>query len=235
MPSRMDKYRDYEKNVRKRTTRNQGLYKTIYDEVEYTNVEGISIIEKDEKIDINKVKELIDSANISKPLKRSVPVKEKIEPIIEDYEEKNYDIRDILSKAKNDRPEKESNNTQYDILKGINLDSNYKAPQSLSDEDLKQMIEKITNNSKSNTGDLLDDLITDSDDGLKESIQKQITEEINLNEIDRSFYTSSLGFTNSDFEDLKELKDDIKKNKLLTKVLLFILLVILCVGIMFFI
>lgn len=237
MPSRMDRYYGSEEDTKKRTNRNQDLYKTIYDEVEYTNVEGISIIEKNEKIDINKIRELIGTTNETK--KRVIEAKnEEFNPVVEDYEEKNYDIRDILDKAKSERPEKEAGNTQYDILKGISLNDNCKVPQSLSDEDLKKMIETITNNSKINqTGDLLDDLKTIHDCDMQTLVEEQMElgKTGNINDIDKSFYTSSLGFTTDDFENLKEIKDDIKKNNFLTKALLFVLLVILLVGILFFI
>lgn len=235
MPSRMDRYYDSGCTTKNRTSRNQELYKTIYDDVEYSNVEGISIIEKNENIDIGKIKELINSTNDTK--KRIIEQKkETFNPVIEDYEERNYDINEVLTKAKTERTEEEKNTTQYDILKGINLNSNLKVPQSLSDEELKNMIESITNNSKINqTGDLLDDLKTIHTQSITQAIDEQCEKDntVNLNNIDKSFYTSSLGFTSNDFDDLKEIKNDIKKNSLLTKILLFVLLVILVVGIMF--
>ena len=237
MPSRMDKYSDYDQDSSKRANRNQELYKTIYDEVEYTNVEGISIIEKNEKLDISKIRELIESSS-ELPRKVVEAKKEEFNPIIEDYEEKNYDIRDILDKAKSERPEKDNSNTQYDILKGLNLNENCKVPQSLTDEDLKKMIETITNNSKTNqTGDLLDDMKTIHDTELQTLVNEQLEldQTNNLSNMDKSFYTSSLGFKTDDFEQLKEMKDDIKRNNLLTKLLLFVLLVILVVAIMFLI
>ena len=48
MPSRMERY--YNPPEKKsRASKNKELYRTIYDEVEYSNVEGISVIEKNEK------------------------------------------------------------------------------------------------------------------------------------------------------------------------------------------
>jgi len=230
MPSRMDRYYKNEYNTRKRTVRNQDLYKSIYEDVEYSNVEGISIIEKNEKIDIAKIKELIDSSNQEK---KSRVIEKKIVPIPEINEgieeNKNYDIRDILNKAKNERPEIERNNTQYDILKSIRLNEELQAPQSLSDNDLKQMIDKITNNSKiSQTSDLLDELKTIHEPLKGFSEPKEEKEP----EIDQTFFTSSLSFSNEDFE---EIKEDIKTNNTLTKVLIFILSVIIVTGLLFLI
>ena len=52
-------------------------------------------------------------------------------------------------------------------------------------------------------------------------------------EIDKSFYTNSLSFTQSDFDDFNDLKEDVESNKLLIRVLLAIVAVALVVGILF--
>jgi len=234
MPSRMEKYYQGGTSVKRRSDKNQDLYRTIYEEGEYTNVEGISIIEKNEKIDIEKIRELIGS-NKQEEKPREIK-KTTYEPMYqEEEEEKNYDIKDVLNKAKSERPETENkfSNTQYNILKNIHLDNNLQAPPTVDDDDLKSMIEAITINSKlGETGDLLDDLKTIHVSNLKEEIEEK--EEVPKDsEIDRSFFTSSLGFTNDDFEDLKEMKDSLKTNNILTKILLFILLVVIVTGVMF--
>ena len=228
MPSRMEKY--YES--KSRAIKNKDLYRTIYDEVEYTNVEGISVIEKNEKIDIEKIKELINGTNnVNKPKEYK---KEDIKPLVEEIEEqKNYDIRDVLNKAKSERTDRDSkySKTNYNILNESNLNTD------VTSDQLKDMIETISNNSKNSyTSDLLDDLKSICDPNLKSKIKEQ--EENNdlqntkliQDNIDKSFFTSSMDFSSEDFEDLKEIKENIKKNNLLTKVLLFILLVIIVTG-----
>ena len=228
MPSRMEKY--YES--KSRAIKNKDLYRTIYDEVEYTNVEGISVIEKNEKIDIEKIKELIKGTNNDNKPKEYK--KEDIKLIVEEIEEqKNYDIRDVLNKAKSERTDRDSkySKTNYNILSESNLNTN------VTSDQLKDMIETISNNSKNSyTSDLLDDLKSICDPNLKSKIKEQ--EENNdlqntkliQDNIDKSFFTSSMDFSSEDFEDLKEIKENIKKNNLLTKVLLFILLVIIVTG-----
>lgn len=228
MPTRMERY--YKSNeVKSRTAKNQDLYRTIYDDAEYSNVEGISVIEKNEKIDINMIRELINGTNdIAKHKPNRIEKKEPI--IVEENNHKNYDIMDVLSKAKNERTTKERKitDTQYNILKNINLNDDVKVPSELGEDDLKNMIETISNNSKNGyTTNLLDDLVTIHDSNLKEEIKEEEMQ------VDKSFYTSSLGFTSDDFEDIKEMKKDIKKNSILTKVLLFVLLVVIVTGIMF--
>lgn len=228
----MEKYYKGGTSVKSRSDRNQDLYRTIYEEGEYTNVEGISIIEKNEKIDIEKIRELIGSAKQEeKPKEKTKPVYEPMYQ--EEEEEKSYDIKYVLDKAKSERPEVENkfSNTQYNILKNIHLDDQLQAPSTVDDNDLKSMIEAITTNSKlGETGDLLDDLKTIHAPELKNQIEEKEEKEP---EIDRSFFTSSLGFTSDDFEDLKEMKDSLKTNNLLTKILLFILLVVIITGVMF--
>ena len=240
MPSRMEKY--YE--TKSRTTKNKELYRTMYDEVEYTNVEGISVIEKNEKIDIEKIKELINGTNnVNKPKEYK---KEEIKPLVEEIEEqKNYDIRDVLNKAKSERTDKDSrySNIKYNVLKNIDLNSDTKVPDNVDEEQLKNMIEAISNNSKGElTSDLLDDLKSICDPNLKSEVKAEINKEDRIQEtqlqntkliqdnLDKSFFTSSMDFSSEDFEDLKE---NIKKNNFLTKILLFILLVIIITGVLF--
>ena len=239
MPSRMEKY--YE--MKSRTVKNKELYRTIYDEAEYTNVEGISVIEKNEKIDIEKIKELINGTNnVNKPKEYK---KEEIKPLVEEIEEqKNYDIRDVLDKAKSERTDRDSrySNIQYNVLKNIDLNSNTKVPDNVNEEQLKSMIEAISNNSKNDyTSDLLDDLKSICDPNLKNQVKEEINNEdtqlqntkLIQENLDKSFFTSSMDFSSEDFEDLKEIKENIKKNNLLTKILLFILLVIIITGVLF--
>jgi len=231
MPSRMEKY--YKSNdVKSRAARNQDLYKSIYEEAEYSNVEGISIIEKDEKIDLNKIYELIKNTKKEENIKEYVPKKYEEPEIVE--EDKNYDILDILNKAKNERIDNESSNTQYDILKNIDLKNSYKAP-NLDDDELKVMIEAVSMNSKNDmTTNLLDDLRTIHDNSLIEELDLTDSneEESPITNIDKSFYTSSLSFTDDDFE---EIKDSIKKNNNLTKILIAILSIIIISGLIFII
>ena len=46
MASRMEKYHSNASNVGKRSVRNEGLYKDIYENKEYSNIENIAVMEK---------------------------------------------------------------------------------------------------------------------------------------------------------------------------------------------
>lgn len=234
MKSRMDKYFDTTE-TKARTAKNQQLYRTIYDEAEYSNVEGISVIEKNEKIDLDMIRDLINKNNT---LTR---VKEEPEPLVIDNEEdtvdteKSYDIRDVLNKAKDNRaPDSRMMDTQYNILKNINLNENINAPENVKEEDLKDMIEAISNNSKGYTTNLLDDLKSIYDPTMHDKIEQKIEETQPMqNTIDTSFYTSSMGFKKEDFESSKQAEDDVEQNSTLTKILIAILCSIIAFGIIF--
>lgn len=236
----MDKYYETE-TPKARTAKNQSLYRTIYEEVEYSNVEGISIIEKNEKIDMDMIKELINRTNDLN--KEKVIVRPKTQEVYREEEiddNRSYDIRDILSKAKDNRvvDNKRISDTQYNILKGININEAMKAPEEVKTEDLKDMIEAISNNSKGYTMNLLDDLRSIYDPTMQEKIEEKLEEEkpvFEKEELDKSFFTNSMGFDEDDFEDLRQIKDDVKKNNILTKILIVILSIIILVGIGFLI
>jgi len=234
----MDKYYD-SNNTKARTAKNESLYRTIYEETEYSNVEGISVIEKNEKINMDMIKDLINRSNDLN--KEKTLVRPKTIEIIEedDFEDnKSYDIRDVLSKAKDSRTNdnKKIFDTQYNILKGINIEEQMNVPKDVETEDLKEMIEAISANSKGYTMNLLDDLRSIYDPTMHEKIEEKLeeTKETPIKEeLDKSFYTSSMGFSDDDFEDLKQIKDDVKTNNILTKILIVILVLIILVGLGF--
>ena len=241
MASRMERY--YKSSeIKTRSDKNKELYRTIYDEVEYSNVEGISVIEKNEKIDLEMIKELINGSKEKKEIK--TPRQEKVQTVIEmPVEEKNYDICEILDRAKSERSDKERKifDTQYNVLKNPNF-SEESNSEKLDENKLKSMIVAISYNSKrAQTTHLLDDLKTIHDPSVQQEVEAKIEQEekgfhntraISAN-IDKSFFTSSLDLTSADFEDLKEIKENVRKNNILTKVLLFVLSVIVVTGIIF--
>lgn len=248
MKTRMEKYHNLNTDTKKRTRINESLYREIYEDIDYTNIEGVAPIEKTNEIDIMKIKDLLKSHiesndNVSRQIvKKSEPVKIVTR---EPEEEKVYDIRDILTKAKDERePDDEPRslkNTQYDILKGLNIK---KYEEDIDDKELKDLINTITNTSLLNKlGDkelslnMLSELqslnntsISDlsSVRNLLEETNKVTKEELK-EEIDKSFYTSSLNFKNEDFDELKDINVSLKRSNTLIKVVLTILFLIIIV------
>ncbi len=199
--------------------------------------------------------------NTRKPITLDFP---KDENEIQLDETKEYDINAILEKARENKTvnyEKERlkkiRDTQYDILKSLDL-SNKKdeleeeKEKTDEEEKLMTLINTITlneQNSKQNELDPLDlfqDLKGSEDtqvlDGLKEDIQKNInTDKIKKvvkdevqKEIDKSFYTKSLNLSQTDFDDFKDLQDDVKSNKILVIILTIIIIIAFLFGIFLF-
>lgn len=246
MPSRMEKYYNGSQNKPSRATRNTELYRNLYDVKEYTNVEGIATIEKKDEIDLSKIQELLKAHEEIKQDKKPIVKRQivRIEEEPEVGEEKNYDIMDVLNKAKDeyttDNKSRSLKNTQYNILKNINI------KEAQDEESLKDLIHTITNTSVLNklgdrdlSLDLLEELKSDgntmigakgSNEIFKNEIEKNKEDDEN---IDKSFYTSSLSFGEKDFEQLDDIKSSLKKNNVLITILVFFFLVLVITGILF--
>ena len=126
MSSRMERYYKPSKEVTRRTDMNRELYHKIYETNEYSNIEGIATLDTSNEIDITKVKKMLQNREDYKKQKdlRSILYKEK-ENVVEvkneePEEEKNYDISEILNKAKSEKKPDDKyrslGNTNYDIL-----------------------------------------------------------------------------------------------------------------------
>lgn len=261
MASRMDRYYRNQKNTYRRSERNRSLYQEIYDNSSYSNIEGIATIEKTNEVDITKIKNMLKNREeyqkqrgFRQAIKKTEPPK-NIEQIATLDEEKNYDIRDILDKAKVNKKIDNSyhsiNNTNYNILKNIKTFDSYEEEE--ESERLKDLINTITNTSLLNqmgdkdlSLDLLDDLKSDDDDtiieskdsvkALLEQAKMEAKKEVKNNvpvELDKSFFTSSLNFGEDDFEQISNLNKKLKKNTVLIRILILLIIIAVTIGIIF--
>ncbi len=248
MASRMDRYHQREE----RSVRNEELYKSIENLGNYTNIEGVIAIDKTNEIDITRVKAMLKSREeyqkgkqyrqlVSEEEPEEEPVPEEVE------EEKNYDIRDVLTKAKDTRTEPIED---YRVLKNVNYDVAEKiSPRKLQKEEVtKELVESVTipkpdlTDAKEEEAGLFDSLKSDTmvgdpssikkiieeakEEEQKQAEEKRLEESNNLGNIDTTFFTSSLGFKDSDFEDLKNLGENIKKHNVLLRVLIVCLVLV---------
>jgi len=255
MASRMDRYHKSELVTSGRSSKNKSLYEQIRDLDSYSNIEGVATIEKTNEIDISKVQEMIKNReNYKKQKQLRTILKEEQEELekIEEVEEitKNYDIRDLLSKVKEEPIDENKSRSlrqdQYEVLKSLNTRGKSKQIEVEEEEkELKELLNTIASTralsdlTSADVG-LLDDLKSDTMVGDAASIKKILDdekerkiEETNI-EIDKSFYTSSLGFTQSDFEELKDMNHKIKKGNKFIIVLLVVLILLIGAGITFF-
>jgi hypothetical protein len=256
----MDRYYNDSYESNNRSDKNQDLYRKIYEDGGYSNIEGIANIEKTNEIDISKIKELLKSREeyqhrkkYQQLLNNNEDYPRFEEPTLED-EEKNYDLNDILSKAHDERNSNDESyhslrNTQYNILKSIKVDSDQHVNPVENDEELKELINTITSTSMLNklgdkelSLDILDELKSSGDtiiEGsaaaaniLKKAKDEDEEDTTDSIPIDKSFFTNGLKIKDDDFEDvdLKDINTNLKKNNKLIKTILIILGIVIVVG-----
>lgn len=253
--SRMDRY--YENNYaeKKRSRMNQDLYRSIYKSDEYSNIEGIATMDKTNEIDISKIRGMLKSREEYNSQKAYRDLFKKTEEVlpqndnINEEEYKNYDIRDILEKVKQEKQADEKyrsiDNTNYNLLKELKIQDRKREIEE-NEEELKELINTITNTSVLNKmGDqelslgLLGDLkSTDNTISDSKSIKK-ILEEAKSKELEEtntnSFYTKGLNFSKKDLESYEvSMIDKRRKRNIKIVVACIILMVAIAIGIMIY-
>jgi len=248
MPSRMERYYKSGSKTPNRSERNERLYRDIYDHAAYSNIEGVAHLNRTNEVDITKIKNMLknrEQYQQQKELRNIVTTKvQEKEPEVSILdEEKNYDIRDILNKAKVNRP----TDNQYHRLEDTEYFKKLKQEKE-NPKDLRDMIDTIQNTSLYNqmedkelSLDMFEDLksenntIIESKDAIQSLLEEAKKEEQKKQEekieMDHSFYTSSLGFAEDDFEQIADLNHNIKKNNFWIKTLVFLLLIVVAVFI----
>ncbi len=236
MPSRMERYHDSDNVSSSRIQKNKSLYEQIYEEKEYTNVEGIAKTPVAGSVDIAKIREMINNRETKKVReKKEYPELQMVEDEYDDP--KNYDIKDVLSKAKDERKIENNNyhslkNVELDILKKLNIKKNEEEAQ--DQEEIKELFNTITNTSMLNklgdkelSLDLLDELksndntVIESSETIRNILDQTKEEPEAEQEMDKSFYTKSMNLE-EDLEPLMNDDDNIRENKKLFKVFIII-------------
>ena len=253
MASRMERFHNEDNVVGTRVKRNKDLYKHIYDDEIYSNIEGVFETNSN-TVNINKLKETIEKHEKQNKKKKQL-VKRDINLNIQSYEEddyteENYDINDLLNKAKEEKVEDEIDRyrslkiEEYELLKKIK-EKNKKFNIREKDQEIKDELMNTRQLTKEELEqiedselciDLFEDLQNNSIGGESEKSIKELIEEAREDDVedsiqDESFNTASLKISKKDFENTIEL-DNIKvvkkKNKLL--ILLYIVLILVVVG-----
>ena len=240
MSTRMEKY--YKNSANTRSARNKELYDDIYTDVKYTNIEGVASITNANEIDITKIKEMLQNRENyqkqrqfrkitgEKEEEKQIPVT-KVKPI----EQRNYDIRDVLIKAKEnkepDDKERVLKSPQIDVLKNLNIKPKKEED---TEEELKDLIHTITNTSMLNKlkdVDLASDVLKDLTDAGEDKLTQTRSARLNLNneQMDNTFFTNSLKLSKKDFED-----GEGKKIGILAKIIIVILLLIIIGGLVLY-
>ena len=247
MPSRMERYYENDELSVGRSKKNKSLYDQIQDLDSYTNIESVETIENNNELDISRVKKMLNNRENYKKERelRSLlnEPEEKVEKKVVTYEEeKNYDLKDVLNRMKQNNVEDESHRkldeNRYKELKNISHKQKKYTEEEV--EELNELLKTIKLSTEEieddDEGDLLDDLKSDTIVGDASSIKQLIEEEKKEKnyeapeEIDRSFYTTNFGLTKKDFEDLKDLNVKVSKSNNKIMVLLMIIIIIIIVA-----
>lgn len=241
MASRMDRYKNNGSESRRRFRKNKDLYNTIYSLGKYSNIEGVASISKENEVDIAKVKEMLESRekyqkqrryrNLNSDSLEEVP---EIKPQYTQDTQRDYDIRDILNKA---REEKEPDDKERVLklkgyeeeLKSLKLDEARKKyeKEKYAIDDYSQISE-----AGDDSGDLFSELQgNDTKVGeikdINELLGKDTKEE--SVQMDDSFFTTSLRLNKSDFVGGKK-----KSNALKIIVIIILIIVIILAGVILY-
>lgn len=232
MSSRMDRYKDETPELKKRTELKADLYRNDVDNLSRLDLNSnISVLKDDaSNIDVDKIREMLDKRyRENTPKRKSIEIDSHIDEYEEEsdlYDTKEYDINEILAKAKttkkvdyNEERLRKLTNTNQDILQNLNLSP--KKDKYEEEQELMTLIDTITKLELEN----------------REKAEKEASDLLNLNNteeitnLENSFFTGNLAVTDKDYEDFKDLQSDIKSNSILIKVLIFIFIILFIAAI----
>lgn len=195
----MEKYENYSTESMSRTSRNKHIYSSN-DLNELSRIKtntNVSVISDAGKtIDLNKIINYLEAnseSNDDKYKRISLELPKEEEVVIVRKEEKDYDIKSVLERAKENREvdyeidrHRKINNTQIDILKSIKIREKIKdddvmpSLEELNTEEktLVDLIQNIQSNSKSSNKDLFEELMADPGDtavlGQKDELKEML-------------------------------------------------------------
>ena len=269
MKTRTERYTNDNTNyIPKRTKKNVSLY----DEIKNQELENFSIGsnamvigDNPNQIDIDKIKEILEKNYQDIPKRRSVekvlPEEKEDEKQLELEKTREYDINAILEKAREEKEVdyqeerlKKVRDTQYDILKNLDLDEPKASSEKTKDEllelintiNLNEYQKKMQQKEQLDPLDILSDL-KGSDNSIVVDAQK-FTDELKNTElkpkeeepkdddekIDSSFYTDSMSFSKDDFDRFDDVESENKVGSIIVKILIVIIFLAIIGGIILF-
>lgn len=243
---------DEKKVIKKtRTSKNKYLYDEINNKIGYEEITNFSDGSLDLSVIISK-----ETSEESIKVSRLSKYEEQTVDEIQNEEEKIYDINSVLEEAKKNRikydeleKKRKLKENGYATLADINNKEAYMKNENhneIDEEELTNLINTITSHNllneikeaeeDSKEGEILSDLLaTNIDLNLEEGIAKEFVEDEKTEkkaDMDNSFYTKSMNFSEQDFEFAEELEKD-KKLKL--KIIVIISLIFIILGVIIFV
>lgn len=292
MNTREDKYLKNEEVTLSRTKKNQALYEEMSEEeLDGFSVDSNTTILDNNRstIDVEKLKSMLDKKyrDPEKKVRLTRDDDDEVKYGVNLDETREYDINEILSKAKDSNDTdyeverlKKIRNTNLDILNGLSLaDKMDEDDEDKEEKDeskrLRELIDTINMKESLSDGadplNILSDLKGDDDEtkvlGAKDDFMKETTKEapvirgldkLNLKEekdlaseikkpkvekkdididLDKTnentFLTTTNLFTESDFDDFNDLKEEVAGTKIVIKILIVIVILAFIVGLVF--
>lgn len=201
MANRMDRYG--EEDSLSRSLKNRSLYDTLYDSKEYSIKTNEKTISRTNELNLDAIKSMIAE---EKKYEKKVQIIPK--EIVDDHEdEKAYDINEVLVQART--------NYKEDNLKRSLKENPF---------EIRERIEKLKEEEEK--PEVLDDMFGDlmATKTLKEGSIKEIIEKEKEETVEPEKTSLNLGLVDKDFEELKDMHESIKKNNVLLKIFLGILI-----------
>ncbi len=235
MNSRMDKYDVDTPALKSRTARNKELYRSYealnYDKFDVNN--NVEVLKNNARnIDVDQIRDMLDKKyRDNLPKRKSIAIDNYEEPIEKEVEDtKEYDINSILDKAKNDKSvdyELDRLNRSYNASKLVDeVNKKYgQREETPAEKELVNLINTITElelKNRQKDAELLD--LADDDEKEEDNTNTAATSIIQ--DTEETFYTGQLAVKEEDFEDFKDMQDDIKSNSALIKILIFVFIII---------
>ena len=196
----MEKYENYSAEGMSRTSRNQHIYSSN-DLNELSRIKtntNVSVISDATKtIDLDKIRRYLDATydNTEEKYQRiSLELPKEEEVVVVKREEKDYDIKSVLERAKENREvdyeidrHRKINNTQIDILKSIKIREQKQVDEDIlepidelntEEKTLVDLIQNIQGNKTEDKKDLFADLMGDPNDtmvlGQKDELKEML-------------------------------------------------------------
>ena len=246
MKTREDKYFNVSKS---RTEKNKDLYDQIResDIEKYEINSNTTILETNTNvIDVDKIRDMLDRKYRENVPASNPSLEEEVDKIEKKYNTKEYDINNILEKAREGQDidyEKERlkkiHDTQYDILKNLNIEESKEEEFDENEETIMNLVNTITaleNKNRESSGNTTAlDLLSDLSDNNSEEVYKTMQldkEDISQKSLE-SLDEEDLSIEEK-YDDFKELEEDLKSNNLAIKIVVIVFVILaLILGFLF--
>lgn len=242
----MDKYADETPELKRRIDKYSNLYDkdnlSDYDKFDVDS--NISVLKDNARsIDVDQIREMLDKKyrdNIPKRKSINVESIQEDEIIEQKNDTKEYDLNAILDKAKQNRKvsyeEERFNRIETSSSERLidEINKKYK-PRDESDEaaELLNLINTITELELKNQNKNCESKMDDNYDEPNLVAAQELADYGNKDDDEETFYTGKLAIKDNDFDDFKEIQDDIKSNSIVIKILIFIFIILIVGAIVF--